>query len=47
MPWPIVRMLYAVRCQVATLMHTSESIQRDVRRLFAAQQDMEQALIKQ
>jgi hypothetical protein len=44
-PWPQVRMLYLLRCQVATLRAELDVVKRDVTRLYRAQQDLEQAAL--
>lgn len=44
-PWSIMKTLYVLRAQVLSLMSERELVKRDIRRLFSAQQDMEQELL--
>lgn len=45
-PWPVVKTLYTLRSQVMTLLSEKELMKRDIRRLFSAQQDLEQAALR-
>jgi hypothetical protein len=44
--WPMVRMLYVIRCQVASLLHKMETTERSIKGLHAAQKDMEQEVLR-
>lgn len=45
-PWPMVKVIYVVRNQVGMLFTKMELVDRNFKRLFDAQRDMEQALLK-
>jgi hypothetical protein len=41
-PWPLVKMTYVMRCQIAKLFEKTKLIEDQLKRLFRAQQDLEQ-----
>ena len=46
-PDALVRVLYLMRSQIKSLYAEQQLQQRDIKRLFSAQQDMEQALMEE
>ena len=45
-PPPILKVIFLMRCQIATLHNEMKTVQRDIKRIFKAQQDIEQAAIQ-
>lgn len=46
-PLSVMKVLYLLRSQVATMRNDILIIQRDIKRLFTAQQDLEEALTQE
>jgi hypothetical protein len=44
--WPMVKMLYIVRCQVSSLFTKMEHAERNIRNLFSAQKELEQEYVR-
>jgi hypothetical protein len=45
-PWPMVNMIYLLRCQVSHLLGELTIVNGQIKNLFQAQQDLEQDLLK-
>lgn len=45
-PWPLARMLYFLRCQVSSLAKENEEMKKDLARMFKAQEEMEQEMLR-
>lgn len=45
-PWPMVNMIYLLRCQVSQLLGDMTFTKAQIKNLFEAQQDLEQDLLK-
>jgi len=46
-PWPMVKLLYGVRCQTSDLAQRVQEIETDIDRLYRAQEDLEQDTLRQ
>jgi hypothetical protein len=46
-PWPVAQMVFYLRCQVSGLDRRVNELEKDVARLYQAQEDLEQDLLQQ
>jgi hypothetical protein len=45
-PWPMVRMVFLMRCQISHLLGEKDVMKRHVKQLFDAQKELEQELVR-
>lgn len=45
-PQAMIRVLYLVRSQIRSLYEEQDSLRRDIKRLYAAQEDLEQSFVE-
>jgi hypothetical protein len=45
-PWQLARMLYYLRCQVSSLAKENQEMKKDLERMFKAQKEIEQEVLR-